>query len=381
MAELLPTKFTPFRHLAYINKLRAQLSQPLIYNLSDSCAETYTVGELLAMDDNYKFKDIPLNYAPLQGSEAMRATIATLHQPLNTNEINAHQVITYSGAQEAIFGVFNALLAPNDEVICFTPNYPSLTELPKQLGAKVIEIPLKFEQNWQFNIQTLKNVINDKTKLIVINSPHNPTGALLTHPQAQELIALASQNGLYILADEVSVFSDYYQLNLNYGFLDYPRTVSISVMSKSFGLAGVRVGWAICKDDALRQKLLDIKGYGSICGSASDDAIATIAINNHQQIFSRNNEQIRDNISLFEQLVASSDGKLQWHAPKAGIMSVVKVGDGLDVDKLALDLAKQHQTLMLPGHLFGIEGNYFRLGLGKANFKTCLEGLEALING
>ena len=381
MAEPLPAKFPPFRHLAYINNLRAELSQPLIYNLSDSCAETCTVGELLALDDSYKFEDIPLSYAPLQGSEAMRTAIADMHQALNVDEINAHQVVTYSGAQEGIFGVFNALLAPNDEEICFTPNYPSLTELPKQLGAKVIEIPLKFEQNWQFDIQAVKTAINDKTKLIVINSPHNPTGALLTHPQAQELIALANKHGLYILADEVSVFSDYYQLNLNYGFLDYPRTVSISVMSKSFGLAGVRVGWAICKDDALRQKLLNIKGYGSICGSASDDALATIAIHNHQQIFNRNNEQIRDNIDLFEQLVAHSNGKLQWHAPKAGIMSVVKLGEELNVDKLALDLAKQHQTLMLPGHLFGIEGNYFRLGLGKANFKTCLKGLERLING
>lgn len=150
-------------------------------------------------------------------------------------------------------------------------------------------------------------------------------------------------------------------------------------MSKSFGLAGVRVGWAICKDETLRQKLLNIKGYGSICGSASDDVLATIAINNHQRIFARNNAIIADNIYLFEQLVQQSDGKLEWIAPRAGIMSIVKLHKALAVDKVALDLAIQQQTLMLPGHLFGIEGNYFRLGLGKANFKDSITGLKALL--
>lgn len=362
--------FKPFAHLEYINDLRSRLPQPLRYNLSDSCGETLTFGQLLALDGQDSLDELPLGYASIQGDEQLRQSIAALYRA------NSSEVATFCGAQEALFTVFNHLIKPGDEVINLSPAYPSILTVPQQLGAKVKSVHLSYDRQWQFNIDDIKANLSDKTRLIVLNSPHNPTGSVMSVELAQQILELAEQRGIYIVSDEVSVWSDYNDKGLNYPFLQYDRAIVIGVMSKSLGLAGVRVGWAVCKDKSLLGELMNIKGYLSICGSATDEYLATIALKHFDTIVGNNNRQIKRNIELFEDFIAQSKGTFEWHRPQAGILTLVKANLDISIRQLAEDLAFEKQLLILPGDLFGINGEYFRLGLGRANFAQALERLS-----
>ncbi|MCJ8268701.1 MAG: aminotransferase class I/II-fold pyridoxal phosphate-dependent enzyme [Psychrosphaera sp.] len=378
--------FNSFKHLEYIAALRDKLSQPLLYNLSDSCAQSLNFGQLTAMSDNDHLPELGLGYATIAGSPQLRQTIAQLHQKsladetlINQASIDKENVTVFCGAQEALFATFNHLLSAGDEIIAITPCYPSLVAVPQQLGVTVKAIELEFERQWQFSIEDVKSRLSDKTRLIVLNSPHNPTGAVLDRTLAMEIIELARQHGIYIISDEVSVWSDFEQTGINHPFLAYEKTVAIGVLSKSFGLAGVRIGWAVSQDKALLQRLREIRGYTSICGSATDEYLATVALNNAQQILTDNNAQIQANIETFARFITRSNGRFEWHPPKAGILALVKSNLTMPVRDLAQALAMKQQTLILPGDLFGIEGNYFRLGLGRADFDQALGRFEAFL--
>jgi len=375
-------EFRPFAHLSYVNQLRARLTQPLTSSLSDSSAAPLNVAQLLSLDSNaqQQLHNLNLGYASMQGSQLLRQAIIQLHQGhCVQTQLKPDLVATFSGVQEALFTCFNALLQPNDEIIAFTPNYPSLTALPQQLGAKVQTIDLQFDNAWQFDVDQLRQLINPRTRVIVVNFPHNPTGAMISSSQAKQIIELANLHGLYILADEVSIFSNVNNQMISYPWLDYPKSISFSVMSKSFGLAGIRVGWAISQDQTLIERMLQIKGYLSICGSASDEVLATTAINCKEQILNRNNQIISDNINAVDKLITNSHGQLKWHRPSAGIMTIVQTNLSIDVNQLAEKLAFNHQTLMLPGNLFGIKGDFFRLGLGGLEVTKNVENLVSLI--
>ncbi len=365
------SRFKPFAHLEYMNDLRSRLPKPLRYNLSDSCAETLSVKALMSYDKSQQLDNLSLSYASISGSEPLRQQIARYHGG------NAEQVVTFCGAQEALFALFNDLIEPGDEVINLSPAYPSILALPEQLGAKVKSIALSMENDWQFTLDEVKARISPATKIIVLNSPHNPTGAVMPMALANDLLALAQAHGIYIISDEVSLRSNYNNLDLDYPFLRYERGVVVGVMSKSLGLAGVRIGWAITQDKALRQGLMDMRGYTSICGSTTDEYLATIALAHAEQLLERNNAIIKTNIALFEQFIAQSNGEFEWVKPQAGILTLVKVNRAQDVMALAKHMAFEQQLLLLPGKLFGIEGNYFRLGLGREHFAQALAAFKA----
>jgi aspartate/methionine/tyrosine aminotransferase len=370
--------FDTFKHLAYVNDLRSRLKQPLRYNLSDSCAQSLSFEQLRAMGDEDELATLNLGYATVQGSAPLRQAIAQLHQASveqYPNLIGQDNVVTFCGAQEALFATFNHLIKAGDEVIIVTPCYPSIQSVPQQLGATVKAIELTFERQWQFTIEDVKAQIGDKTRLIVLNSPHNPTGSVMPRELALDIIELARERGIYILSDEVSVWSDYNELGIHHPFLSYEKAIAIGVMSKSFGLAGVRIGWAVSQDKTLLQGLMDIKGYTSICGSATDEYLAKTALHHHKGIVSRNNLLIQKNIEAFELFVEQSEGRFKWHKPQAGILTLVKFESATSVRQLAEKMAFEQQLLILPGDLFGIEGNYFRLGLGRADFSDALARL------
>jgi aspartate/methionine/tyrosine aminotransferase len=384
-------EFKPFKHLAYLTGLRKRLSKPLQYNLSDSCCESLSFAQLLAFDKTNTLDQLDLGYATIPGSPALRQAIATIHQRVlpNPQVIDADNVAVFCGAQEALFATFNALNSQTEstasEAIILTPCYPSILAVPEQLGVTVKAVELSFDNQWQFTIDDIKARLSNNTRFIVLNSPHNPTGAVMPRELAQEIVTLAREQGIYLISDEVSVLSthqesDKVELDIHHPLLAYEKTIAIGVMSKSFGLGGVRIGWAVTQDKALLQRLLDIKGYTSICSSATDEHLATIAINNHQQIIKRNNHIIKTNLAAFSQFIETNGNRFEWHPPKGGILTLVKSNLVIDIHQLAEKLAVEHQVLILPGDLFDIEGNYFRLGLGQSNFVEGLQRFQALVD-
>ena len=203
-ASSLPAHSLP-AHIAYTRSLACDIR----FNLSHSCGQACSFDELLALDTSDQIKAFstqPLEYASVQGAVALRKLIAQFHQEQNQNTdqplvLSSEHVVTFAGAQEALMAIYQSVIRPEDEVIVFTPNYPSLTSMVAPLGGKLVPIPMKFnaaEGRWQFNMQALAEAINARTRLIVINAPHNPTGGCLSHTERQQVLALAKQFNCYL---------------------------------------------------------------------------------------------------------------------------------------------------------------------------------------
>ncbi len=400
-------------HIAYTQKLNC----PININLSHSCGQALSLNELLALDSRQIFQQFSaqaLAYASVQGLRELRQAILAEHLALNNlsgaelpsnttpeqnnvisenlsseenNKLSEENVVTFAGAQEALAAIYQSLLAPGDEVIVFTPNYPSLTNMVTSLGATLIAIPLEFEQNWAFDLDKLKASISSKTKLIVINAPHNPTGAVLTKVQRQQLLKLAKQADCYLLSDDVSqamiIADEPSQLiggqALAHDFLSYEKSIVVSVMSKSFGLAGVRIGWAISPNMKLVKSLLACKAQSSICTSLIDEQLALIALQHSATIITRNRQQLAENIAIFQKFIDEYQALFQWVKPSAGLMTLVKFTGDIEFTNWLADFTQSTGVLLLPSYLFGLEGNYFRLGLGQQDFSQGLNLLESYI--
>ena len=367
------------KHIAFSQSLASYTK----YNLSDSTAQALTLNQLCILADSKVDKsntqhanlgDTLLQYSPLQGDLVLRQEIINFHQALNshTSKIGVDNAITFCGAQEALSAIYQSLLSAEDEIVVMTPSYPSLVNMAKSMGVIVREIPLCADNNWQVNIDDFKRTVNDKTKLIVMNSPHNPTGSVIATELAEEILQLAQQYQCYLLSDDVSQASNYYGLALAHRYLDYQKSIVVGVMSKSLGLAGIRIGWAVTPNNKLRDQLLAIKAVNSICCSKIDEKLAVLALQNRSEILANNNQTILDNISLFKAFIDRHSDKLGWQPPKAGMLSLVEVKNISSITSWAAQVTQESGVLLLPSELFGMTGNYFRLGLGQKSFAHTL---------
>ncbi|WP_440053434.1 aminotransferase class I/II-fold pyridoxal phosphate-dependent enzyme [Pseudoalteromonas sp. T1lg65] len=351
------------------------LTAPIEHSLSDSGAEGVSLHALLSLSGQ-SMPEVTMGYCPMAGSEALRKAIVKYHTGKAKAELIS-QTIGFSGAQEAIFCLMASILEPQDEVLVFTPCYPSLASLPEQFAAKTICIPLREEQQWQLDLNALEQNLSNKTKLIIINTPHNPTGSIINAQQAKQVKAMAERVGAYVLADEVSAQSDYHRLGLSGLFVDYPRSVTLGVLSKSLGLAGIRVGWAICGNAQLAEQLLAVKAHLSICGSATDDTLATIALEHSEALLKSNHQVISKNMALMSEFVSAHQAQLSWQPPQAGMLSLLKVHSDMPAQAFSKAFAERHNTLLLPAQLFSMQSEqHFRLGLGKRNFQQALVRFE-----
>jgi len=355
-------------HIAFSRQL-----PKVVNNLSNSCAQSMSIAELLAMT-NGNIDDCALTYASLAGSSELREAILAYHHAFNenTHSLSARHVITFCGAQEALAAIYNTILSSGDEVIVMMPSYPSLASMAAQIGCRVVEIPLLEKAQWQFSLSDVECAISEKTKLIVLNAPHNPTGSIIPRSLRQAILKLAQQYQCYLLADDVSQASNYNNEDLAHDYLNYEKSISVSVISKSFGLSGIRIGWAITQCERLLDGLLAQKAYGSICTSAVDEQLATLALRNFKPIIERNNQIILQNIEHFQEFVTENSELISWVPPRAGIMSVARINTAMLIEQWCYQFAKRHQSLLLPATLFGINGQYVRVGLGQRHFNKQL---------
>jgi aspartate/methionine/tyrosine aminotransferase len=378
----MPTFLLP-KHIAFSQSLASDIK----YNLSDSTAQALTLSQLcrLGIDDfdadDFEKVDIGgtlLQYSPVQGDVLLRQENVKFHQYLNCHSriLAADSAVTFCGAQEALSAIYQTVLRAGDEIVVLTPSYPSLVNMAESMGVIVREIELCADKHWEVSIEDFKQAVNEKTRLIVLNSPHNPTGSIIDSELAEQILQLAQQYQCYLLSDDVSQASNYNNVALAHRYLDYPKSIVVGVMSKSFGLAGVRIGWAVTPNNVLRQSLIAIKAVNSICCSKIDEKLACLALQNSKEILTTNNQIILDNIALFSALVTRHPEKLSWQPPQAGILTLVEVKNIASITTWSQKLAKQSGILALPSELFGLTGNYFRLGLGQKNFANTLDKFE-----
>ncbi|XQW84390.1 pyridoxal phosphate-dependent aminotransferase [Thalassotalea piscium] len=364
-------------HIAYSRSLKAEVT----INLSHSCAQTMTLAELIQFNPT-GLNDISLEYASLAGSETLRQSICDYYQLYNqgTKDLTANQVLTFCGGQEALSAIYRTILVPGDEVIVFTPCYPSLVTMAEGLGCQVKQVTLKEANNWEIDFTDVEALMSAKTKLLVLNSPHNPTGSIIDLHLSDKILALAIKYQCYLLADEVSHASNYFNLPLSNHYLSYDKAISVGVMSKSLGLAGIRIGWLLTKNQQWLEQLTAVKASGSICISAIDQAAAIMAFQQSSNIIAKNNTLIKANIEEMDAFVNEYSHLFQWHPPKAGMLALVRYLGDEGIELLSQTLASQYGVLVLPSRLFGLPGDFFRLGLGQQNFTQGLKALRDYCN-
>ena len=363
-------------HIAYTQSL----SKPIAYNLSHSCAQALSVKQLCQLADK-TVNELVLEYSAVRGGHELREAIVDYTRRYSSNvvDINNEHVVTFCGAQEALSAIYQTILSPGDEVIVCTPCYPSLVSMARNMSCKVVEIALSADNHWQLSIETLKAKVSANTKLIVLNSPQNPTGSVVDTHLAHQVLTIARQYDCYLLCDDVSQASNYHELQLKHDALSYEKAVSVGVMSKSLGLPGIRIGWLVTTNLKWLQALTAYKAMASICTSAVDECLATMALQHSQAIIETNNRLIVDNSELFQSFVDENSTLFAWSQPQAGLLAVVEYKGENGINKLSAELANDYQTLVLPTELFGLVGNYFRLGLGQSDFKQGLERLSKYV--
>lgn len=354
---------------------RHEFSAPYLMCASD--CETMEVRDLLDLDGpeaRERFLSLSLGYTDSLGGADLRGAIASLYECVPPEGILVH-----AGAQEGIFNFMNVALKPGDRVVVQTPCYQSLAEVARGIGAEVVEWRGNPDPGWEPDLDVLKGLIKSRVKLVVVNFPHNPTGFLPGPDFVRELCSLSEHHGFLIFSDEVYRGLELDPSDRLPAFADISdRAVSLGVMSKSYGLAGLRIGWIAARDERLFGELAAFKDYTTICSSAPSEFLAALALRHGQRIIGRNMDIIRENLDRLDRFFASHGELFEWHRPKAGSVAFPRLKKG-DAEGFCGDLLEAKGVLLAPGAIFGQGYNAFRVGFGRRNMPEALERLEEYV--
>lgn len=349
------------------------------YSLCSSDIEGWKMKELLALADSdalARWEGLTLGYTEAPGLPALRDEIAALYRGVSSNE-----VLTFAGAEEAVFVLMNVLLGAGDHAVVTWPGYQSLHEVARATGAEVTLLPLREEDRWAFDVEALRRALKPHTRLVVVNFPHNPTGALPDRATFEALCALCDERGIYLLSDEVYRLLENDAKDLLPAAVELsPRAFSLGVMSKAFGLAGLRVGWLVCRDADVLRRCMAYKDYTTICNSAPSEVLALIALRAKERVLARSRALLASNLSLLDSFFARHADTFHWVRPRAGSVAFPRLLQEMPVARFTDTLVQSEGVLLLPGDVYDFPGNHFRLGLGRANLPEALSRLERFIS-
>ncbi len=366
--------FLPFKLEEFWKKY--EFTTPYLLCCSDS--ETWGLEELIALADSDSkalWQSLTLGYTEPAGHPLLRQEIAALYSSLSSED-----VLTFAGAEEGIYCAMRVLIKPGDHVIVIGPCYQSLATLPEAFGAEVTAVQLKFEDQWQLDLRQVQKAFRPNTKLLVLNYPHNPTGTILQREVQEGLIELARRNGAYIFCDEVYRLPEVDEaLRLPSIVDEYERGISLNVMTKSFGLAGLRIGWLATRDSSFLREVGSYKLYTTICNSAPSEILAIMALRVKEQILQRNRDIMLKNLQILDEFMKRNRKYLSWVRPQGGTMAVLKLLLPISVEIFAENLVRTQGVLIMPASVFDLPGNFFRIGFGKKNMPDILKRLESYL--
>jgi aspartate/methionine/tyrosine aminotransferase len=352
---------------------RWEFSAELLLCASD--VEGWPMRELLELADGdarRRWDELRLGYTESTGDPALRAEIAGLYEHLT-----AEDILVFAGAEEAVFALHNVLLGPGDHAIVVRPAYQSLDEVARAVGAEVARLELRAQDGWRLDVSEVRTALRANTRLILVNEPHNPTGSLSDRATFDRLVELAAESGARLIVDEVYRFLEFDPADrLPAGADALETAVSIGVMSKSFALAGLRIGWVATRDHALLERLAAFKDYTTICSSAPSEILALIALRAHERVLARSRAIVLANVPLLDEFFGRWAGTFEWVRPRGGSIGFPRLAADVPIDRFAEDLVRETGVLILPGTVFGDTGNRFRIGFGRTNLPTALERLE-----
>ena len=345
--------------------------------LCASDVQAYPMAELLALADDETrtlWDGLELGYTESTGHPLLRREIAALYETIEPDD-----VLTFAGAEEAVFCLANVLLGPGDHAIVTWPAYQSLYEVGRAAGADVTLHELHESDGWAIDVDRLRAQVTPMTRLIVVNTPHNPTGMLADRATYEAIVAIAAESGAHLLVDEVYrslEFDESERLPAGADVLD--RGISLGVMSKAYAMAGLRIGWLATHDRDLLARLMAFKDYTTICSSAPSEILSIIALRAGDQVLARSRGIISANLELVEAFFDDWADRFTWVRPRAGSIGFARLTvPGVRIDDWAAELVQTEGVLLAPGSVFQYPGNHFRLGLGRTDLPEALARLEA----
>lgn len=352
------------------------------YHLTASDAQSMTLHELLRMADKTDveaFDKLWLGYTETFGAPSLRQVISSTYDYQNPENI-----LCFAGAEEGIYVACHALLTPNDHAIVIIPNYQAIETIPLSI-CTVTGILLDPKCNWDLDIESIKKAIQPNTKLIAINFPHNPTGKILELKLLNALIDLCRHHGLWLFSDEVyRLLGSNPSRHLPQVADVYERGLSLNVMSKAYGLPGLRIGWIACSNHDLLIRMERMKHYLSICNSAPSEFLASIALRNRESILARNNALICKNLILLDAFFSEFPTLFEWQHPDGSCVAYPRyIGPGSVVD-FTTKLVEQAGVLLLPANIYRSDlgstpTDRFRIGFGRANLVESLTAFRSYL--
>ncbi len=349
------------------------------YLLAQSDCESMSARELLAMEPGAEeeYLNQNLGYTETWGDPELRDLIAGLYRNMERENI-----LVFHGAQEAIFAYMNVMLEPGDHMIAMYPNYQSAYEVARSVPDCGLSMwRLHDDGNgWSIDFDELESLIRPETKLIAVNSPNNPTGFTFTNDQMSRLIEICGKHDLYLFSDEV-----YKGLELDgepreWAADQYGKAVSLGVMSKAYGLAGIRVGWTASQDRELLDKLVRFKHYMSICDSGPSEFLAKAALKHGDELLERNRSIIRENIKTADAFFARHPEVFEVKTMECGPVAFHKLKLDMPVSEFCRLAVEKKGVLLLSGDVYEADGPYFRMGYGRKAMGEGLAKLEEFLN-
>jgi len=352
------------------------------YHMTASDAESMSMSELLVMatpDERKSFENMWLGYTETFGAPELRETISTLYKKRNADEI-----LCFAGASEGIFAANSVILDKDSHAIVVTPNYQSHETLPLAI-CEATGVPLNANDKWSLDIDQVADAIRPNTKLVTINFPHNPTGTILPTDRYQALIELCRKHGIYILHDEIfHGLGPSGTQHLPYVADMYERGLSLNVMSKAYGLPGLRIGWIACADKEIISKMERMKHYLSICNSGPSEKLTQIALRNRDKLLARNCKIVDENLPKWDAFFASYPDLFDWQLPDGSCMAFPRYKGLEGVGQFCRNLVEESGILLLPCTIYSSElsvtpTDRFRLGFGRKGLDEGLAVLDAHI--
>jgi len=347
------------------------------YLLCSSDCESWSIGELLALEPGAEegLKQHWLGYTESAGAPWLRQEISRIY-----TGIQPEQVLVCSGAEEAIFLFMHAALQPGDHVLVHWLCYQSLFEVAHSIGCEVTRWEARRENGWALDLDELRRLLRPSTRLIVVNTPHNPTGYLMPADDYRALVRLAGERGQLLFSDEVYRELEYDPADRLPSACDLdPSAVSLGVMSKAYGLAGLRLGWVATQNKAIYERMAALKDYTTICSSAPSEYLAGLALRHRQQLTARNLEIIRGNLALLDDFFDRRADRFEWVRPRAGPIAFPRLLQG-EVGQFCHDLVTAAGVLLLPGTTYDHPGNHFRLGFSRRSMPQALTRLDEYLD-
>lgn len=353
------------------------------YNLASSDAQTLTVSELLALadaDDRNAWEKRSLGYIQTRGTPQLLQAIAGTYDTVVPDD-----VLCFAGAQEGLYCALHALLDSSDHAVVLVPNYQSMESVPSAI-CQVTGVALHSDNAWELDLDDVRAALRPNTRVVAVNFPNNPTGKVVSQAVFRDLIALCEKRGLYFFSDEVyRGFERDANRRLPQAADMYDRALSLNVMSKTYGLAGLRVGWIACRDRSILEKMAQLKQYLSICNAAPSEALAVIALKARSVILERNRQLTTLNLEKLSAFFGRHADLFAWLEPEGACIAYPRYLGSEGVESFCARLVSQAGILLLPASLYRSDllptpADRFRIGYGRDGIDASLAAFDEFLS-